>query len=319
MMPPGGEHMKPEKPSAKLFTYSRWKLLVLAGAAATVLAALAPRLTHITSVDGVVDTNLVTVRSAISGFVTVPGAVYPGAILKRGNLIYEVRNSRYGDADSVAQFYALKNHLHLVTGECEVLKVELAQLARDRDRTRRLIKAHSAPTISLERIQSDYERVENLLHVKRRQKDDVQEDLKEIREQMELFKREDGKAPFDAVVWAVLARSNEFQAGASPLLELIDKRDVWVNAYFSEQSAAQLTPGRRVSIEIISTGKTTSGHVRFVRAGVGRITINSPVQKPPEDFKERMVVARINFDPTESFTPEEFLGIGRSVRVSIER
>jgi multidrug resistance efflux pump len=313
------DRAQPKQPSTKLFFRSRLKLLILAVAGAFVVAAVAPRLTHITSVDGVVDTKLMTVRSEISGIVKVPAAVFPGAVLKLGDLTYEIKNNRYSESDTVSRYYAIKNQLHLVIGECDGLQIELLQLARDRDRTERLLKEQIAPATRLEQIKLAYDRAESLLKVKRRQKEELQKDLNEILGHMDLLKAESRTAPFEAVVWAVFVRSNEFQAAASPLLELIDKREVWINAYFSEQHAAQLTLGKQVSVEVISTGKTTTGHIRFVRAGVGRTAISSPVQSPPESLKDRIVAARVEFDPTQVFTSEEFLGVGRTVRVSIER
>lgn len=295
------------------------RVLLLVVCCILILAILTRKFTNITSDNGVINTDIITLRNSIPGYVTFSPSIRPGTPIKEGSIIYTVENSRYGNIESVAQYYSLKNQLNSLTADIASLEIELIQHKKDYRRFVFLVATNSASTEQLEHIQTDLDRVNSLVKAKKQHVQETHKDLTDVVVQLKLFKTEEGRSLFQGVIWSVIARSGEYMASASSLLEIIDKNNVWVDAYFSEKHADNLKPHHPVTIKVIASGEEWEGKIEFIRAGVGRIAFNSPVEIPPESFKERMVVARVSIDTPNTFSAQEFYGIGRSVRVRIKK
>ncbi len=295
------------------------KILLILTCGILIVLIVARNLTQITSDDGVINTNIVTLRNSIPGYVTFSPLIRPGVPIKKGSVVYTVNNSRYGNIESVAQYHSLKSQLNSLVADRKGLELERIDYKKEYRRFAALVSAKSASEVELERIKTKLDRVESLLKIKTQHEQNTSKDLSDITAQLELFKKEKGKSSFEGVIWSVITRSSEYKKIASPLFEVIDKNSIWVDAYFSEKYANDLRTGLPVTIEVISSGKKLKGKIVFIRAGVGRINFNSPTQKPPASFKERKIVARVSIDTPGMFSAAEFYGIGFSVRVNVEK
>jgi multidrug resistance efflux pump len=252
---------------------------------------IAREFTHITSVEGVINADLITMRSAIPGIVTFPSVIAPGTKVNRDTVLYDIINSRYGSAESVTRNSVLRNQLSNIVAERKGLEVQLIQLREDYARAGPLLAKQFVAKAYVEKIKNDLDRVASLIKIKLQHEKDTREDLAEVTAQLEILKHEVGRSPCEGVVWAVIARPHEFSESNAPLLKLIDKDTVWIDAYFSEKDAERLAPRHLVTIEVVASRQLLRGAIEFVRAGIGRINFDSPVEIPPTDLTHSLLAS----------------------------
>jgi multidrug resistance efflux pump len=297
----------------------RVRVVYLLAVAIALGVTIKPKFTHIASVDSVINTDLITLKNDIPGIVSFADGIEPGAPISKEMTLYDISNARYGSAESATAHASLRNQLSGVIAERKSLQLALIQRQQEYERALALMSKNYVAKAQVEQIKHELDRIENLIKIKQQHENETREDLADVSAQLAMFKQEVGRSPCDGVVWSIIARSHEFREGTSPLLKLIDKNAVWIDAYFLEKEARYLVSKSPVSIEVVGSGMRLRGTIEFLRAGIGRIDFDSPVQIPPESFKRRVVVARISIASPNPFTASEFYGVGRSVRVLLER
>jgi hypothetical protein len=133
------------------------------------------------------------------------------------------------------------------------------------------------------------------------------------------------KMPFAGVVWSVLTKDGELVQKEDGIIQVISPNDIWVDAFFREKCWNELKIGRRVKVKLLDSDKSWEGKIILVRAGVNRVNeefdpvqLDSDFAVPPSVTFKRLVDARIEVQWDDYFSTEDFLGIGRSVVVTLE-
>ena len=158
-----------------------------------------------------------------------------------------------------------------------------------------------------------------------RQMKAIQAQLDEIRQELQVQNKVALRIPTDSVVWSIDTQSKEHVAANAPILQLLNCKDVWVEAFINEEDASLLSVGDAVEVRLVGENKALQGHIQTLRAGTGRVTVGQFVVAPPPEIERRqlpvrVVTARIQVDWTDNeFRAEEFCFAGRSVEVQTHR
>src|SRR5262249_8151178 len=104
--------------------------------------------------------------------------------------------------------------------------------------------------------------------------------MREIERQVQLQKEAVVQMPFDGVAWTIPARTGSQVQADEAVLQVIDPRRVWVEAFFDERQAAKMRAGARVTIHALNGPECWRGRVESVRAGVGRIASDNTAGLP---------------------------------------
>jgi multidrug resistance efflux pump len=210
--------------------------------------------------------------------------------------------------------------LNNLNAEISSLEVAFVFAEKNLQRSRLLYTSKTISKRELEEQETECDRIASLIPLKKRHKNEIIQSLDEISTQLDRIKREEWRSPVNGVVWAVFAHNGEHRDKDTTLLTLVDKSELFVDAYWSEKHLNQLELGRLAEIEVIATGDKFSGIIKSIRAGVGRVRFVNPVQLPAESFKKRVVVARLNIaENAIPFSAKQFYGVGASVRARFKR
>jgi multidrug resistance efflux pump len=153
-------------------------------------------------------------------------------------------------------------------------------------------------------------------------------ELTKIDRQLKLNQQATIPSPTNGIVWSVESKAGEYVAPSTPIVEVLNCQNRWVEAFFSERNAEKIYPGKFVRVRLLGSEqeKVVNGRVESVRAGSGRVETGEDIAVPPPDTIRRQVAVRIKLDePTgQSAFPQkgettQFCNVGRSTEVVFER
>ncbi len=276
------------------------------------------KLVFVTSEQAFINTKLVTLRAPIAGVLNLKDTNIGLSVIDDQE-IFEITNLRFGNLESNTQYNNLQNLIDVLQLELAQDNVSIKKYESDYSRFGKL-KDMGAVAVR------DYEDIENKLNVlkvsienKNQQLLHLKENFKDISEQLELQKRSKVIAPCNAVVWSVLAKDGEEVNIGEEIIQLVNPDDVWVDAFFSERFAVNLSPGMLVNVSCLGSKEKWNGKIIFIRGGSGRVIYNTAVEMPPISLTRRLVAVRIKVDFKGKFGAAEFYGVGRSMVVNYNR
>jgi multidrug resistance efflux pump len=159
-------------------------------------------------------------------------------------------------------------------------------------------------------------------------KQTTEAELAKIDRQLELNQQAKIPSPTNGIVWSVESKAGEYVNPSTPILEVLNCQNRWVEAFFSEQNAEKIYPGKSVQVRLLGSkqDKVFSGRVESVRAGSGRVETGEDIAVPPPDSIRRQVAVRIKLDDmtgqsalTQKGETTQFCNVGRSTEVVFER
>jgi multidrug resistance efflux pump len=129
-------------------------------------------------------------------------------------------------------------------------------------------------------------------------------------------------APVDGAVWAIDANGGDSVGQNGAVLQIIDCRAPWVDAFLKESEVDRVQPGQKVRVKALQSGAQWTGEVDTVRSGTGRVSIGQYVVDPPPEVMRRQLpvrvaTARIRIDWPQPLSPRDFCGAGASVSVHL--
>ncbi len=275
-------------------------------------------LTSLESEQAVINAEIIQIRTPITGELVI-GDVRPGMLVKKGDVLFEVRNARFGDRESVAQYNGLQNLVESVQAELLGAKNEheLAEIASER--TERLWKAQLIPRIEKEQAAKRVVMAKALVAAKEEQLTRSRERTAEMEKQMEMQKASIVTIPEDGLIWSITGKSGEQVDSNKLVMEVLNPTRIWVDAFFAERHAQELRPGLPAKIRSLDSTLEWSGNMQSIRAGVGRFAYDTTVAVPPPEMAKRMIAVRVEAGWDRPFSPVEFYGVGRSVEVRFLR
>jgi multidrug resistance efflux pump len=303
------------------FRQRLFRVLRIAALGTLVLAGVAMYRTHVgflRSEQAVINAELLQIRTPIAGQLEFAG-LRPGTALKTGDILLRVRNSRFGDRSSAAQVNTMQARVdqmeNEIVGARYTLEVEEVTV-RQYDR---LVKVGALASQELTKARTRRDLAQAIIRSTEEQLGHARQIADEMREQSLLQKECVITMPTDGVIWSVSGKPGEQVDANQLVMEVINPAHLWVDAFFSEKDAAAIRPGVPVEVRSLDGRGNWSGVLRSIRAGVGRIAMDSSVAVPPPDTVKRQIAVRVEPDWGGPFDPTEFCRVGRSVEVSLAR
>lgn len=295
------------------------KVLFIVISSGLLIFVLYYRRGFIESDDGMIQSHFIEISSSIPGRINFSMPLHPGVEVKKGDPLIWIENQQFANQEIAAQYYNLKNLFNSLSAEIASFEVGFVFAERNLQRANLLYASNTISMSELEERKTDCDRITSQIRLKNAHRKEIAQNLEEISAQLERMKREEWRSPVNGVVWAVFAHAGEYRDKDTPLLTLVDKSELFVDAYWSEKHLRQLKLGRVAEIEAIATGDKFAGTIKSIRAGVGRVRFTNPVQLPAESFKKRVVVTRLAIAENGiPFNAEEFYGVGVSVHAQIK-
>jgi multidrug resistance efflux pump len=308
---------KPERRSVWRPLLFKSVRLVLTGA---VLAGAGTYVRHVVSSadsdQAYINAEITLLRAPIEGQLQLE-AFQPGVMISEGASIFSVQNSRFGNQEANGQLNWVRELTERLQAEADEAGVRCQQQEQ-------MYRVHEK--LHQDKLISDLEFIDEQTKLavsrsaftnKQVQVRQAAARAREMESQVELQKRAVVNMPFDGVVWMAPAKPGAQVAAHEPVLQVIDPRRIWVDAFFHEKHANKLRPGAAVVIRAIDGVETWRGRVESVRAGVGRIAYDNFPAGPPGEYTSRRVAVRVTMESENPFGASQFFGVGRSVVVSL--
>ena len=263
-----------------------------------------------------INAEMTMLRAPIEGQLQLD-SIRPGTVIFQGASLFSIRNPRFGNQEVNSQLNFLRELTERLRAEADEASVR----CRQQEQVYRVHeKLHEEKLIShLEFIdeQTKLAMARAALTNKLVQASQAEARAHEAARQVDLQKEALVQMPFDGVAWTVPAKDGAQLAAHDPVLQVIDPRRIWVDAFFHERHANKLHPGALVSIRALDGKESWQGRVESIRAGVGRIAYENFTAALPGDGGSRRVAVRVAMESRNPYGASQFFGVGRSVVVSI--
>ena len=269
------------------------------------------------SEQAVINTKIISLRSPIAGNISIAD-ITPGTLFPKDYSVFQVKNPRFGNIESAAQYNYLQNLIDNIESEIAQNSVYREKHELDYQRFQELEKIGGVSKRDFEEVENTLAVLNTIIENKEKQLDHLRQRFAEAERQLNLQKECTVLMPGEGVIWAIVKKNGVHVNANDEIIQIIDPGYIWVDAFFSEKYAKKLRPGITVTVREIGSKRKWKGTVIFIRAGIDRVTYNAPVAIPPQKTKKRLIVARIKVNWDESFTPAEFHGVGRSVVVTLK-
>ena len=286
-------------------------VLVLIGAAVWLRGVL----TSLKSEQAVINAEIIQIRTPITGQLRMRD-IRPGMLLKKGDPLFTVENSRFGDRESVSQHNALVSQVETLRSEILGAQNAVSAEALTLEKNRKLFQIGAIARIVLEETQARYDNARSQVQAKTEQLARTEVRVKEMAAQSDLQKESVVTMPQDGLIWSISGKPGEQMDANHLVLEVINPAHIWVDAFFTERHAGELHPGLAATISSLDSEAAWNGSLESVRAGVGRLAYDTTVAVPPPDMVKRQIAVRVAAAWDRPFGPEAFYGIGRSVEVT---
>lgn len=153
---------------------------------------------------------------------------------------------------------------------------------------------------------------------KRTQAQDAEQRYREIERQLELQKEAVVTTPFAGLAWNVFAKDGLQVAAHETLLQVIDPRNIWVDAFFHERQARKFRRGSIVAVRTIDGKQHWRGVVESIRGNGPLLSDERAAAVAAGEQARRRIAVRIKLQDDIAFGASDFYGVGRSVIVNLQ-
>ena len=323
------EPTKAEKTVADLVRRWTLRLLILA-ALLLVWNLFADRLTPYTE-HARVRTYIKPVAPEVSGLISEVHVSFSQRV-KAGDILFKIDPEPYQTAVEQAQA-ELEQVTQSVGASSNTITTAQAQLAQANARhnlnlqqkrrydelwERRLVARADMDKIAAEvtRSAADIERAEAELQRAREELGSAGEDNPKIRQafakleqaNLDLLHTE-VRAPTDGGVTNVSISVGQYANTGQPLMTFIDNKQIWVEAFYRENSLGNIKPGDKVEIALdLAPGRIFQGEVISPTYGVQWQRNSNPGELPTVDINEGWLRDTQRFPISIAFTDDESVG-----------
>jgi multidrug resistance efflux pump len=273
-------------------------------------------LTTATSEQAYINAEITALRAPISGELQLE-ALAPGRNIEAGTILFRVENPRYGNQEATSQLNWVSESADRLRAESEEASVRFRQQEEVYQLHEKLYAEKILSRLALLEEQSKLALAGAAMTNKQTLAAQAEGRSRDVKRQVDLQKAVIVKMPFDGVAWAFPAKNGAEVSTREPVVELIDPKRVWVDAFFHERHAHKIVAGTKVNIRSLDEDLLCTGTVEWIRGGVGRIAYEGTVAVGPGDYTRRRIAVRVKLDTGCPFEASNFLGIGRSVVITV--
>ena len=273
-------------------------------------------LTVVVSDQAYINAEIVPVRAPIAGELHM-AALAPGANIEAGTPLLRVENAQFSSTPMASELNRMQELIDRLRAECEEAEARLPKMEE--------IYKHAA-ALKRDRLMSPVQFLEEDAKLtsakagaeKRREQLALAEKRRAaLEKQAAALQSRTLRAPFDGVVWAAPAQDGALIQQHEPVLQLIDPKQVWVDAYLPERHAGKFRVGMTVTVRLLDDRRALEGRVESLRGGVGRIPFGHAGAVAPGEFSQRRIALRVRLQSPNPFSASEFYGVGRSVALEL--
>ncbi|NPT35373.1 HlyD family secretion protein [Paraburkholderia xenovorans] len=150
----------------------------------------------------------------------------------------------------------------------------------------------------------------------------TRQELERVEAELEHQRMASVAADRQSVVWSLDAQSGEALTAGSPIMQLVDCNDVWVDAFFDESDVSDLKVGAHAEVRLAQDSRRWTGVIETIRSGSGRVIVGQYVASPPPEIARRqlpvkVVTVRVRVDWKGALQPGQYCFAGRSAEVTI--
>lgn len=263
-----------------------------------------------------INADIVTVRAAIDGELEMAG-LKPGALVDEGAPLFRITNPRFANTEAASELSRLQELVERLRLESEEADVRLAQFEEHARHAAGLQREKLLPPLQVLEETSKVAVAKTVAVRKREQLELAEARCRMMERNVALLKESSIAAPFSGAVWSTpMQAGNQVQANET-VMQLIDPKRVWVEAYLPERHAKKFSVGMDVKVRLLDGGEILRGRVEALRGGVGRIPHGSGSVTAPGEFTHRRIAVRVSMLSPNPFSAEEFFGVGRSITLEL--
>ena len=300
-------------------TFFRTFRLLLAVSLLAALGFLGWRaLTVVASDQAYINAEIIPLRTPIAGALRMTN-VAPGSPIDAGTTLLQIDNPQFANTPMATELNRMQELIERLRAECDEADTRLPKLEQIYQR---------AAVMSREKLMSAVLFMEEEVKIST-----ARSSAAKRREQLALVEKRHAKlekqaanlqsvsvhAPFDGVVWAAPVQDGAFVQPHETALQLINPKNVWVDAYLPERHAGKFRVGMAVTVRLLDDQRQLQGRVESVRAGVGRVPVGNSGAVAPGEFAQRRIAIRVRLESENPFPASEFYGVGRSVALELPR
>ena len=292
--------------------------LLIAGALVFGFGAFAKKtFTGITSDRAYVNAELIALRAPIDGQLHL-APLTPGVKICSGTEIFRVENLRVGNKEAMWQLNWGKELAERLRAESDEAETRYQQQQPIFGLHKSLYEEKLISRLEFLAEENKLTMARTAMTNKQAQAHLAEERCREVERQVELQKEAVVRMPFDGVAWTIGAKNGTEISTREPVLQVIDPKRIWVDAFLREKHASRFTVGTAVIVRTSDDQEKWSGRVESIRGGVGEIPGENFALAAPGGLAHRQVALRIKMDSANPFAASQFFGVGRSVVVTLE-
>ena len=273
-------------------------------------------LTVVVSDQAYINAEIVPVRAPIAGELHMAG-MSSGANVEAGTPLLRLENAQFANTPMASELNRMQELIDRLRAECEEAEVRLPKLQEIHQHTAALKRDKLMSPVQFMEEDAKFTMAKASAEKRREQLALAEKRHEALERQAAALQSKTIHAPFDGVVWAASAQDGALVQAHEPVLQLIDPKQVWVDAYLPERHAGKFRVGMTVTVRLLDDRRALEGRVESVRAGVGRIPFGNAGAVAPGEFAQRRIALRVRLQSPNPFPASEFYGVGRSVALEL--
>lgn len=291
---------------------------LVAAAALVASAAMYARmaLTTTRSDHAYINAEIIALRAPIAGQVRME-SFGAGETIRAASPLFMIENARFGNEQAVAQLNWASESAERLRAEADEAAVRLRHQEEVTRLHEKMFAEQIIPRMQLLEEQARRHLNAAVLSNKVALAQKAAQRAAQLTKQAELQQAAAVTMPFDGVLWASPARNGSQIAVNEPVVEVVNPRQMWIDAYFRERHAGKLQVGAEVQIQTAAGESLGRGMIESVRAGVGRIPFERVAAVSPVEYFAQQIAVRVRLNASMPFDASEFFGVGRSVVVTL--
>ena len=275
-------------------------------------------LTVVASDQAYINAEIVPVRAPIAGELHMAG-MEPGAKIDAGTPLLRIENPQFANTQIASDLNRMQEQIDILRGEREEAEARLPKLEEIFKHAAALNQAKLMSPVQFMQEEEKLASARANAGKKREQLVLAEKRHVALEQQAAALQTKTVNAPFDAVVWSAPAQDGALTQPHEAVLQIIDPKHVWVDAYLPERHAGKFRVGMAVTVRLLDDRRTLDGRVESVRAGIGRIPFGNASAVAPGEFAQRRIALRVRLESPNPFPAEEFYGVGRSVAIELPK
>jgi multidrug resistance efflux pump len=260
--------------------------------------------------------EIISVRAPIAGELNLRG-LQPGAEVAAAAPLFRITNPQFANTPVASELTRVQELVERLRIESEEAEAQIPKLEEIFKHAAAMNREKLISPVQFMQEEAKLAAARLAASKKREQLELASKRLAVTEAQAAALRETAVSAAFDGVVWSAPLPNGSFAQPQETVMQLINAKRIWVDAYLPERHAGKFPTGTRVKVRLLNDKRVLSGCVESVRAGVGRIPVGSANTVAPGELTQRRVAVRVKLDPGNPFSPAEFYGVGRSVTIEL--